>query len=48
MAWISAAPSEERKLILLTLPMAAWIWAAVLPLFVEVVSAPWQPEQFAV
>jgi len=42
MAWICSALSEERELMALMLLLAAWIWAAVLPLLVEVASAPWQ------
>jgi hypothetical protein len=31
MAWICADVRFERELMLPTLPMAAWIWVAVLP-----------------
>jgi hypothetical protein len=41
-------PKEERKLILLTLPIAPWILETVVPRLLELASAPWQPEQFAV
>jgi hypothetical protein len=39
-AWICADVRVERELIWLTLPMAVWIWLAVLPALALAASDP--------
>jgi hypothetical protein len=46
MACICAAVREESPDIMLTLPIADVIWAAVLPFFAEVSIGPWHAAQF--
>jgi hypothetical protein len=40
MTWICVAVRLDRELMLPTLPMAVWIWAAVLPALLLAASDP--------